>query len=303
VELLQRGGDSQIISAKDWSPEQGIRERICSARSPIAKLDLSSPKIMGILNITPDSFSDGGELASLEEAVNRAGDMERLGAHLFDVGGESTRPGSDRVGSEEEMGRVLPVIELLSKNTSLPISIDSRKADVMEAALKVGASVINDVSALSFDEGAMAVAAASMCPVILMHAQGDPKTMQEKPKYENVLLDVYDYLYDRLAVCEAAGIDRARCVVDPGIGFGKTLEHNLALLRGLSLFHGLGVPILLGASRKSFIVMAGQGGAPNERIGGSLASIMIGAEQGVQLFRVHDVMETAQALNIWQNVA
>jgi dihydropteroate synthase len=230
-------------------------------------------------------------------AVAAARAMAAAGADLIDVGAESTRPGAAPVSLAEEMQRLSGVMPGLA---GLRWSIDTRKAAVMAAALDAGAVLVNDVSALGFDAGAMALVAARGCPVVLMHAQGTPETMQRAPDYEDVLLDVYDWLAARVAACEAGGIVRARIWVDVGIGFGKTVAHNLALLKGLALFHGLGVPLLLGASRKKMIAAVAGEAAVGERLGGSLALALHAAARGVQMVRVHDVEETVQALRLWR---
>jgi dihydropteroate synthase len=253
---------------------------------------------MGVVNVTPDSFSDGGLLAGPEDAIAHALGLAREGADILDIGGESTRPDSDPVSEDEEAARVLPVIEGL-KDAGPLISVDTRKSAIMKKAASAGAHILNDVSALTHDPNSLKVAAESGLPVVLMHAQGDPKTMQEDPVYANVLLEVYDTLSARIAACDAAGIDRSRIIADPGIGFGKTLQHNLELLRGLSLFHGLGVALLLGASRKRFIGTLSDEPDPRVREPGSIAAALAGIAQGVQLVRVHDVAATRQALSVW----
>ena len=269
-------------------------------RQPLAGLSLDRPRIMGIVNVTPDSFSDGGAFASADAAIDHALRLEAEGADILDIGGESTRPGAEPVSVEEELRRVLPVIEGLAGRAKALISIDTRKAEVMRRALTAGAHIINDVAALTYEAACREVAAQSNAPIILMHAQGDPRTMQSAPHYDDCLLDVCDWLAARIAACEAAGIDRARLVADPGIGFGKTIAHNLELLAGLTLLHGLGVPLLLGASRKSFIGALSGAKNASERMPGSIAAALHGAAQGVQILRVHDVAETRQALTIWQ---
>ena len=254
--------------------------------------------MMGVVNVTPDSFSDGGRHATTDAAVAHALQLEAEGADILDIGGESTRPGSDPVDLEEECRRVLPVIAALARKSRARISVDTRKAEVMRRAALEGAHMINDVSALTHDPRSLEVVAALALPVALMHAQGDPRTMQDDPTYDDVVLDVYDYLDERIAACERAGIPRARLVIDPGIGFGKTLAHNLELLGSLAIFHGLGCGLMLGASRKSFIGhLTGAGAA--DRLPGSLAAALLGAAQGVQLLRVHDVAATRQALAVW----
>lgn len=269
-------------------------------RPSLAGLTLDRPRLMGIVNVTPDSFSDGGNFASAQDAIDHALRLADEGAEILDVGGESTRPGAEPVSAEEELRRVLPVIEGLIGHTTALISIDTRKAEVMRRALAAGAHIINDVAALSYEPACMEIAAASQAPVILMHAQGDPRTMQAAPRYDDCLLDVYDWLEARIAACDAAGIARARLIADAGIGFGKTLTHNLELLAGLTLLHGLGVPLLLGASRKSFIGGLTGGKSAGARVPGSIAAALAGAAQGVQILRVHDVAETRQALTVWE---
>ena len=288
----------------DWTREGLAAADILSAmsepRGRLAGMALDRPRLMGIINVTPDSFSDGGEHATAEAAIAHGLKLVEEGADILDVGGESTRPGADYVSSVDELKRVLPVIEGLAARTDALISIDTRKAEVMRRAADAGAHIINDVSALSHDPRSLEVAAASGLPVILMHAQGDPKTMNDDPQYDDVVLDVYDYLESRVQACVAAGIPKSRIVVDPGIGFGKHLKHNVAVMAGLPLYHGLGVPILLGASRKKMIGQIGQVESAKERVPGSLACAIAGAAAGVQLFRVHDVKETRQALDVWR---
>jgi dihydropteroate synthase len=260
-------------------------------------LDLTRPRVMGILNVTPDSFSDGGHFGSPEAAVRRARELAAEGADLIDVGGESTRPGARAVSVQEEMDRVIPVIEALATELPVPVSIDTSKPEVMRAAVAAGAALINDVAALR-RPGALAAAAALGVPVCLMHMQGEPGTMQEDPSYRDVVAEVTGFLAERLAACEAAGIPGGRLLVDPGFGFGKTLAHNLALLRGLRRLTALGVPVLVGLSRKSMIG-ALLGGAPaGERLHGSLAAAVLAVERGAAIVRVHDVGPTVQALRI-----
>jgi dihydropteroate synthase len=273
--------------------------RISAERTPVAGLSMDRPRVMGIVNVTPDSFSDGGDFDTAEKSAAQIARMPDEGADLIDIGGESTRPGAAPVDEAEELRRVLPAIRA-ARQTSCPISIDTRKSAVMKAALEAGAAIINDVSALTYDEKAPSVAAEADAPVVLMHAQGDPRTMQEAPAYDDVLLEVYDYLEARIEAATAAGIARDKVIADPGIGFGKTLDHNLALLSGLGLFHGLGVPIMLGISRKRSIgALTGESDA-KKRVAGSLGAALAGAAQGVQIFRVHDVRETVHALTCWQ---
>lgn len=275
--------------------------RLSGLRPPVCGLSMDRPRIMGILNLTPDSFSDGGELATVAAAVARARAMHQ--ADILDIGGESTRPGAAAVPVAEEIRRTAPVIRAIrDAGITTPISIDTRKAKVADAALAAGADMVNDVSALRFDPELAAVVAAAGVPLCLMHAQGNPETMQINPQYDNVLLDVYDYLAESVALAETAGINRAQIVADPGIGFGKTLKHNLILLRDLTLYHSLGVPLLLGLSRKKFIGTIGQAESAKDRMPGSVTGAVHGAAMGVQILRVHDVTETFQALALWQAI-
>jgi dihydropteroate synthase len=260
------------------------------------KLDLSQPKVMGVLNVTPDSFSDGGHYLALDNALRRAETMAMEGAALIDVGGESTRPGAPPVSVQEELDRVLPVVERLTRELPVPISVDTSKPEVMREAARAGAGLINDVRALQVP-GALEAAAASGLPVCLMHLQGNPATMQQEPRYADVLAEVWAFLAERVGACEAAGIPRERILVDPGFGFGKTLEHNLALLRHLNRFTGLAAGVMVGLSRKSMIGLLLD--APvGERLAGSLAAAVIAAWQGASIVRVHDVRETVQALRV-----
>lgn len=274
-------------------------------RAPLAGLPLDRPRIMGIVNVTPDSFSDGGRFYDTRIAIDHALALEAEGAEILDIGGESTRPGADPLDVEEECRRVIPVITALAAQSKARLSIDTRNALVMQRAIDAGAHIVNDVSALQHDPASMAVVARSGAPVILMHMLGTPKTMQIDPTYDDVVLDVTDFLAARIAACEAAGIDRARILVDPGIGFGKTLRHNLALMHALAILHSLGTAVLFGASRKSFIVkLMTEIGAPPpaDRVPGSVAAALVAALQGAQILRVHDVAATRQALAVQQSV-
>lgn len=300
VEALERSGPPRLIPAK-MVPEDELH-RLSFRRAAIAGLDMTVPQIMGILNVTPDSFSDGGKHNEHEAGVAAALAMHAAGATIIDVGGESTRPGAVLVEEDDEIARTAPVIAAISAAVNVPISIDTRKATVAAEALDAGADLVNDVSGFTFDAALAPVAAQAGVPVCVMHAQGDPATMQDDPQYENVLLDVYDFLAEQVDRLEAIGVLRDQIVVDPGIGFGKSLEHNLTLLRNLSLFHGLGCPILLGVSRKGFIGKVGQAPKADERAPGSIAVGLAGFAQGVQILRVHDVAETAQALRLWRAV-
>jgi dihydropteroate synthase len=299
VEVLTRDAPSRIIPA-DQAPAD-VLTRLTAPRAPIAGLEMTRPNIMGILNVTPDSFTDGGQHNAPDAALRHAQQMLGQGADIIDVGGESTRPGSLPVDPAEEIARTAPVIAALrGAGLVLPLSIDTRKTAVARAAIDAGASLVNDVSGFTFDATLAAYCAAQNLPVCVMHAQGDPQTMQANPRYDDVLLDVYDFLATRIAALESAGIPRAQIITDPGIGFGKTQAHNLALLARLSLFHALGCPILLGASRKKFIATLGQAPDPRDRVHGSVAVTLAGAAQGVQILRVHDVFATRSALTLWQ---
>ena len=298
VEVLSRDAAPRVMSADDLP--DAVRDRLCAPRAAVAGLTMDRPRIMGILNVTPDSFSDGGAFVARDAAVAHALAMLADGADIIDIGGESTRPGAALVPDAEEASRVVPVIAALRADSDVAISVDTRKAAVARAALGAGAALVNDVSAMTWDAGMAQAVADGGAPVCLMHAQGDPATMQANPRYDDVLLDVYDYLAARIAVAEAAGIPRDRIVVDPGIGFGKTQGHNLALLRRLSLFHALGCPVLLGASRKRFIGTITQTEVATHRVAGSLSVTLAGIAQGMQIHRVHDTKDTKAACAMMQ---
>jgi len=259
-------------------------------------LKLDVPKIMGIVNVTPDSFSDGGRLGTSEAAIGHALALVSQGAHMLDIGGESTRPGSEPVPLQEELDRVIPVIEGLAARSDVPISIDTRHAAVMREAVAAGASFINDVSALRGDD-ALETAAALAVPVCLMHMAGNPQTMQADVQYDDVLVQVRQFLTERIFACEMAGIAKKNIVIDPGFGFGKHLEHNLALLANLEYFLQLGVPVLAGVSRKSMIGEI-TGRKTHARAVGSAAAALLAAQSGARILRVHDVAETQDALAV-----
>lgn len=264
-------------------------------------LALDRARIAGIVNVTPDSFSDGGRHFDAATAIAHGLSLVEQGADLLDIGGESTRPGAEPVSAEDEIARVVPVIEALAKRTSVPIAIDTSKPEVMRAAVAAGAGVVNDVHALRL-HGAMEAAAELKVPVCLMHMLGEPRTMQDDPHYDDVVGDVKRFLADRIFACELSGIDKKRILVDPGFGFGKTLEHNLALLRALDQFAALGVPLLVGLSRKAMIgVLTGRD--VDERVAGSVAGALIAVQKGASIVRVHDVAATRDALAVWQGVA
>jgi dihydropteroate synthase len=272
-----------------------------TAASHGSALDLSFPCIMGIVNVTPDSFSDGGRFLAADDALAQALTLVREGAAIVDIGGESTRPGSESVPAEEELGRVLPVIDALAGSIGVPISVDTMKAAVARASLAAGAGIVNDVSALRYDDGMAEVIAEAGCPVCLMHMKGRPKTMQDDPRYDDVVGDVVRFLEERMEFALARGVREEQLMVDPGIGFGKTAAHNLALLAGLERIVALGRPVVLGASRKRFLG-AILGAEPGERLIGTVATTVLGAVSGVQVFRVHDVKPNFQALRVTQAV-
>lgn len=263
--------------------------------------DPIGPKIMGIVNVTPDSFSDGGQFHRSENAISHGLSLVDQGADLLDIGGESTRPGADPVDEAEELSRVLPVIEGLSQKTETPISIDTRKPLVAQRAIEAGASIWNDVTALSYAPNSIDMAASLNCSVILMHASADPKVMQNNPQYENVVEDIAAYLQDRVEAAIGGGLQRQNIMVDPGIGFGKSLTHNLLLLANLDRFSTI-APVLLGASRKRFIAAIDRDEGGPTRLGGSIAAVLAGAEANVACVRVHDVAETRQALAVFANI-
>src|SRR5438105_4068642 len=314
VELL-RTEDHQRVST-ELVPVEGVESRfdddmaaqweaLTSPRAPLQlgerTIRLDQPQVMGIVNATPDSFSDGGQFADAVAAGAAGAEMAAQGAAIIDVGGESTRPGATLVWEHDEIERIAPAIRQLA-SAGAAVSVDTRKADVMTAALAVGARMINDVSALTYDGRSADVVAAARVPVVLMHHQGDPATMQEDPHYDDVLIEVYLWLEERIQAAEEAGIAREKILIDPGFGFGKKLAHNLELMNGLALFHSLGCPIVVGASRKRTIgALSGEAPADN-RLGGSIAFALKAAEQGAQIVRVHDVFETVQALRIWRGL-
>ncbi len=310
VEIIREDGAElmpvQGIENRLGEAERTVWQRLTAPR-PALRLGervirLDQPQVMGIVNVTPDSFSDGGAHAEAESAIAAGHDMAAAGAAIVDVGGESTRPGAKPVWEGDEAARVLPVIRRLAA-AGTAVSVDTRKALVMEQALAAGAGLVNDVSGLTWDPRALEVVAKAGCPVVLMHHKGAPETMQDDPRYDRpVLLEIYDWLEARIAACESAGIAREKIIVDPGFGFGKNVQHNLQLMNGLALLHGLGCPVMLGASRKRTIgALAGEAPA-DRRLPGSLAFALQAAGQGAQLLRVHDVPETLQALRIWRGL-
>lgn len=285
-----------------WAGSAGVGaaaafDRLTAPRPPFAGLAMDRPRLMGVVNVTPDSFSDGGRFLDPAAAVHHGLALIESGCDILDVGGESTRPGADPVAEDEEIRRVLPVVSGLA-GRGVPVSIDTRRGAVMRSAIEAGATVVNDVTALSADRDALAVAAALGASVVLMHMRGEPATMQRQPVYAHAPYEILAYLRTRIAACAAAGIPRTRIAVDPGIGFGKTAAHNAQLLAEAALFHDLGCPVVVGASRKSFIARLSHGERAEERLPGTLAAVAAAAAQGVQIHRVHDVAEARQALAI-----
>ncbi len=267
------------------------------------QLPLSRPLVMGTLNVTPDSFSDGGRFVSRSEAVGHALEMESEGADIIDVGGESSRPGAKPVGAADEMRRVLPVIEGIRKATDIPISIDTYKAETAQAALDAGADIVNDISALRFDEGMASLIAERKVPVVLMHMQGTPRDMQKNPQYEDCVAEILAFFEERLEFAQEQGIAKPNIIIDPGIGFGKRLPDNLDILHSVARFKALGQPVMIGASRKRFIEMLHPTGKEAaDRLGGSIAAIVMAVAGGADIVRVHDVDQTVEALKVLQGV-
>jgi len=272
-----------------------------SSQATFAGLPLDRPLILGVVNVTPDSFSDGGMTPTATLAIEHARALIVDGADILDIGGESTRPGARPVSLDEELERVIPVIETLA-GEGTRVSVDTRHASVMAAAIAAGACIVNDITALEGDPQSLGVVSPSNASVVLMHMRGDPQNMQDEPSYTDVVSQVRDYLAARIKVCEGAGIAKQRIAIDPGIGFGKTLEHNLELLRNLDAFASLGCPLVLGVSRKSFIGHLSGEDVPARRLAGSLAAGLSGVARGAAILRVHDVAQTRQALDVWRAV-
>jgi dihydropteroate synthase len=314
VELMRVEGNRRV--GTELVPVEGIESRFDedmvaqwqALTAPRASLQLGErtvrldqPQVMGIVNATPDSFSDGGQFADATAAAEAGAQMAAQGAAIIDVGGESTRPGAQSVWEGDEIERVVPVIRRLAQGGAA-VSVDTRKSDVMTAAIEGGARMINDVSALTYDGRSPGVAAASSIPVVLMHHQGAPEVMQNDPHYDDVLIEVYVWLAERIDAAVDAGVSREHILVDLGFGFGKNVGHNLELMNGLALFHSLGCPIVVGASRKRTIgALSGEAPA-DKRLGGSIAFALKAVEQGAQIIRVHDVFETVQALKVWRGL-
>jgi dihydropteroate synthase len=280
-------------------------ERLTGQHAPLKlgerTVRLDQPQVMGIVNVTPDSFSDPGQLEDPGVAAEAGARMAEAGAAIVDVGGESTRPGAKAIWEGDEIARIEPVIRKLSAG-GVAVSVDTRKADVMTAAISAGATLVNDVSALTYDQRSAEAVAKAGVPVVLMHHQGPPETMQQDPRYDDVVVEVYEWLEERIDAAVEAGIDRSRILVDIGFGFGKTVAHNLELMNNLALFHSLGCPLVVGASRKRSIGALSNEAPADQRLGGSLAFALKAVEQGAQIVRVHDVAETVQALKIWRGL-
>jgi dihydropteroate synthase len=302
---------ASIDDFEDWlagpgrrfAPRAGERlMRLSAPRPAWAGFAPGRPLVMGVVNVTPDSFSDGGRWLDPADAVAHGRALAEAGADILDIGGESTRPGAAPVPPEEEIRRIEPVVRALAASGAL-VSIDTRRAAVMEQAFAAGARIVNDISALAGDAGSLDLAARHRAAVVLMHMRGDPRTMQQEPVYASPLVEVLEYLEARIAASLAAGIPPARIAVDPGIGFGKRVAHNLELIAGIGAFHALGCPLLLGVSRKSTIAHLSRGEPPDRRLPGSLALLLFALGQGVQILRVHDVAETRQALALWTALA
>ncbi len=293
------GDDGEIDYPLAFELSEDARQRLIAPRPDLCGLSLDRPRVMGILNVTPDSFSDGGSFDNVTAALAHASKMAGE-ADILDIGGESTRPGADVVSVDEEIRRTAPVIRAIREaGIATPISIDTRKAAVAEAALDAGADIVNDVAAFAYDPELAALCAERDVPVCLMHHKGTPETMQNDPTYEDVVGEVFDFLAERIDYAVGQGVKRARIITDPGIGFGKTQAHNLTLLRHLATFHDLGLPVLLGASRKRFIGAIGGAEAAQDRMAGSLAVALHGAAEGMHILRVHDTYETSQALRLF----
>ena len=294
--ICRMGLDDLLQAADDRNLASAVMDRLLAPRDPFAGLSMTAPRLMGILNVTPDSFSDGGRHNAPARAIAAARAMQDAGAAIIDIGGESTRPGAAPVTRNQELARVLPVLAGL-RDSGAVLSIDTRHAEVMRRAVAGGAGIINDVGALRGD-GAVDAAAAAGVPVVMMHMQGTPETMQADPQYGFAPVEVLEFLEARIQAAEAAGIPRALMAIDPGYGFGKTVTHNLQLINWTAMLHMLGVPILIGASRKSSIAKISAGEDADQRLPGSLALAMAALRQGAQMLRVHDVGETMQAVKV-----
>ena len=311
VEILKRKSDGNTVEEYsvlelerlDFKDKiQSDLNKITSKRNNIFNLNFKNPILMGVLNVTPDSFSDGGKYNTTFRALDHVKNMIDFGAHIIDVGGESTRPGAKSVSDQDEIVRVSETIQSIKKKfPNQLISLDTRKSKVMQHGISIGVDMLNDVSALDFDQLSYQVVKDSGKPIILNHSQGIPENMQNNPTYDNVLLDIFDYFENKIKFLKDNGIKDEQIIIDPGIGFGKTLEHNLEIISKISLFHSLGYPIMVGPSRKSFIgKIMGEKDNP-QRLGGTIASVLYSYLQGIQLFRVHDIQETSEALKVYSH--
>jgi len=309
VEILKRKSDGNTVEEYsvlelerlDFKDKiQSDLNKITSKRNNIFNLNFKNPILMGVLNVTPDSFSDGGKYNTTFRALDHVNNMIDFGAHIIDVGGESTRPGAKSVSDQDEIVRVSETIQSIKKKfPNQLISLDTRKSKVMQHGISIGVDMLNDVSALDFDQLSYQVVKDSGKPIILNHSQGIPENMQNNPTYDNVLLDIFDYFENKIKFLKDNGIKDEQIIIDPGIGFGKTLEHNLEIISKISIFHSLGYPIMVGPSRKSFIgKIMGEKDNP-QRLGGTIASVLYSYLQGIQLFRVHDIQETSEALKVY----
>ena len=278
-------------------------KNITSKRPKIGKIHLDRPVLMGILNVTPDSFFDGGKYLSIPKAIDQTEILIKEGADIIDLGGESTRPGSKQISIREEIKRVVPVISQIRKlRKKVFLSIDTRKSAVMKEALKYNVNLVNDVSGLRFDKQSIKFLSTNKVPFILMHSISTPEKMQKEISYTDVVLDVFDFFQRQIQLCKKFNISKDRIIIDPGIGFGKTLQQNLKLIKNISLFHSLGLPVLLGSSRKSFIGKIEKNELYQDRLGGSIATVLYALNEGVQIFRVHDVYATKQAIKIFSSI-
>jgi len=314
VELIKLEGHERLST--ELAPVDGIEDRLdddmaaqweaLTGSRPALRLGertirLDQPQVMGIINATPDSFSDGGQFANASEAAEAGARMAGQGAGIIDVGGESTRPGARSIWEGDEIERIVPVIRQLAAGGTA-VSADTRKADVMTAAVEAGARMINDVSALTYDARSAEIAASLNVPVVLMHHKGAPEVMQDHPTYDDVIVEVYLWLEERIRAALEAGVAREHILVDPGFGFGKNVSHNLELMNGLALFHSLGCPVVIGASSKRTIGALSGEAPTDQRLAGSIAFALKAVEQGAQIVRVHDVFETVQALRVWRGM-
>ena len=299
-----------VAGLREWAVAEGaaveiriarLLDNLCAPRPPFAGLALDRPRLMGVINATPDSFSEAGAQRAPEAAIAHGRALLAAGADMLDVGGESTRPGAEPVAEAEELERVLPVIRALGREPA-PVSVDTRRAAVMRAAIEAGAVVVNDVSALTADPDSLAAVADADVPVVLMHMRGEPATMARAARYDNVLLDVYDHLEARVAACRAAGMGLGRIAIDPGFGFAKTAADNAAVLRGLAIFHGIGCALVVGVSRKGLVRAVRRAAPPAHRLAASIAAAVAALDRGARILRVHDVAESAQAVAVWRAI-